>query len=153
MKLTYSFLVDVFHAMHPESAYEILANYYLGDLGEADSLTKAKASNKKAFAEDIRQLRDKLTDLGYFRSNRLYYLYKFISTLSLCMASLLVLYLYGQQSTTAIITSAFLLGLFWQQCGWLSHDFGHHQVFDNRPLNDIAVIFLGNFCQGFSLSW
>lgn len=139
--------------MHPDSAYEILANYYLGDLAEADSLTKAKTSDKKAFAEDIRQLREKLTDLGYFRSNRIYYLYKFISTLSICMVSLLVLYLYGQQSTTAIIFSAFLLGLFWQQCGWLSHDFGHHQVFDSRPLNDIAVIFLGNFCQGFSLSW
>ncbi|KAI8339976.1 delta-6 fatty acid desaturase [Chlamydoabsidia padenii] len=144
---------DVFHAMHPESAYEMLANHYLGDLSEADYLTKAKTSDKKAFAADMRQLRDQLIELGYFESNVFYYLYKVISTLSICMASMFILYLYGQQSTGAIVVSAFLLGLFWQQCGWLSHDFAHHQVFNNRPSNDMAVIFLGNFCQGFSLSW
>ncbi|CAO3600061.1 unnamed protein product [Absidia cylindrospora] len=146
---------DVFHAMHPESAFETLANHYIGD--NLDSIRKGDdavlPNKKKRFTNDIRQLRDRLADEGYFQANGLYYIYKFISTLALCFVSLLILCYYGQQSTMAIVLSAFLLGLFWQQCGWLSHDFGHHQVFQHREWNDLAVIFLGNFCQGFALSW
>ena len=48
---------------------------------------------------------------------------------------------------------AFLVALFWQQCGWLAHDFAHHQVFKNRRLNDYGVLFVGNFLQAFSLEW
>ncbi|CAO3591754.1 unnamed protein product [Absidia cylindrospora] len=142
---------DVFHAMHPKSASELLANFYLGDVP-----TPAASfihQEKKAFANDLRLLRDHLSTQGYFQASRLYYLYKLVSTLALCLASSLVLYFYGRQSTVAIVVASFFLALFWQQCGWLSHDFGHHQVFDNRQWNDAMVVFLGNLCQGFSLSW
>jgi len=37
--------------------------------------------------------------------------------------------------------------LFWQQCGWLAHDFLHHQVFKRRALNDAAGLLFGNICQ------
>ncbi|KAI8093016.1 delta-6 fatty acid desaturase [Halteromyces radiatus] len=141
---------DVFHAMHPESAYEILANYYIGDLND-NTLTIHPKS--EAFANDIRQLRDQLEQQGYFEASKLFYLYKMVSTLGLCFVSMIILYLYGRQSSLAIVISAFLLGVFWQQCGWLSHDFGHHQVFTQRVWNDMVLIFLGNFCQGFALSW
>jgi hypothetical protein len=43
--------------------------------------------------------------------------------------------------------------LCWQQCGWLAHDFLHHQVFTNRAINDAFGLFFGNFCQGFSVAW
>ena len=43
--------------------------------------------------------------------------------------------------------------LCWQQCGWLAHDFLHHQVFTNRAMNDAFGLFFGNFCQGFSVAW
>ena len=32
------------------------------------------------------------------------------------------------ESWTAHMSAALLVALFWQQCGWLSHDFLHHQV-------------------------
>jgi fatty acid desaturase len=48
---------------------------------------------------------------------------------------------------------ALLVSLFWQQCGWLAHDFAHHQVFKDRRWNDAAVLFIGNFLQAFSLDW
>jgi len=51
------------------------------------------------------------------------------------------------------IGSALLLGLFWQQCGWLAHDFLHHQVFDNRKYGDMAGLIIGNLWQGFSVQW
>lgn len=43
--------------------------------------------------------------------------------------------------------------MFWQQSGWLSHDFLHHQVFGSRFAGDMMGIFLGNICQGFSVEW
>lgn len=133
--------------MHPESAYEILANYYAGDLETEEE------NNSAQFAQEMRALRDKLTLEGYFESSKLYYAYKVFSTLLLFVTGLGLLYAYGRTSTIAVIVSAIIVGLFWQQCGWLAHDFGHHQCFEDRTLNDMFVVFLGNFCQGFSLSW
>lgn len=42
---------------------------------------------------------------------------------------------------------AFLMAVFWQQCGWLAHDFLHHQVFKNRSYGDLAGVFWGNLMQ------
>jgi fatty acid desaturase len=53
----------------------------------------------------------------------------------------------------AWVLSAALLGLFFQQCGWLAHDFCHNQVFTNRKLNSFMGLFLGDVCQGFSVGW
>jgi hypothetical protein len=44
--------------------------------------------------------------------------------------------------------SAVLMGLFWQQCGWLAHDFLHHQVFTFRPVNNAMGFVLGGLAQG-----
>ncbi|KAI8143077.1 delta-6-fatty acid desaturase [Fennellomyces sp. T-0311] len=141
---------DVFHAMHPESAYEVLANCYAGDIEPVP----VAADNKSAvFAQEMRELRDKLEQQGYFNSSTGFYIYKVLSTLALCGAAFVLLYLYGKTSTLAVVTAAFLVGVFWQQCGWLAHDFGHHQAFKDRSFNDVLVVFLGDFCQGFSLSW
>ncbi|KAI9485643.1 MAG: delta-6-fatty acid desaturase [Benjaminiella poitrasii] len=146
---------DVFHAMHPDTAYEILANYYAGDLlPDNDGKTSiVEDDNSMKFASEMRELRDKLKNEGYFHSSKLFYVYKVLSTLALCVAGLGLLYAYGRTSTLAVVTSALIIGIFWQQCGWLAHDFGHHQCFEDRSMNDVLVVFLGNFCQGFSLSW
>jgi len=45
------------------------------------------------------------------------------------------------------------MGLFWQQCGWLAHDFLHHQVFSQRKYGDIGGIYWGNLMQGYSATW
>jgi len=51
------------------------------------------------------------------------------------------------------LLSASLVALFWQQCGWLAHDFLHHQVFQNRFYGDLMGILVGNIWQGFSSAW
>jgi fatty acid desaturase len=135
--------------MHPASAYEVLANNYVGDL--ANDIVLPKATNA-AFATEIREYRDKLQAQGFFNADKGFYFYKLVSTVMISVVSLAFLRVYGQ-STTGVLISAFIMGIFWQQCGWLSHDFGHHQVFEDRSLNDVVVVFLGNLCQGFSLSW
>jgi fatty acid desaturase len=136
--------------MHPDSAYEMLANFYAGDLIGPSSSELSKSAQ---FATEIRDLRDRLTQQGYFESSKIYYAYKVLSTLGLCGAGLGVLYKFGTTSTLAVLLSAILIGLFWQQCGWLAHDFAHHQCFESREYNDVAVVFLGILSQGFSLSW
>lgn len=147
-------LLDVFHAMHPSSAYELLADCYVGDIEPtAAEEQDEKQASSAAFAEEMRELRDKLKAEGYFDANPVYYTYKVLSTLALCGLAFAILYAWGQTSTTLVVISALLVGLFWQQCGWLAHDFAHHQCFQDRQLNDAMVVFLGNFCQGFSLSW
>jgi fatty acid desaturase len=37
--------------------------------------------------------------------------------------------------------------------GWLAHDFLHHQVFENRYLNQWIGYWVGNVAQGFSVGW
>jgi fatty acid desaturase len=72
---------------------------------------------------------------------------------NLTIVAISVALMFGWDSRFAPIASAFFLALFWQQCGWLSHDFLHHQVFQDRKWNNVMGYFLGNVCQGFSVSW
>jgi len=51
------------------------------------------------------------------------------------------------------MTSAVFVGLFWQQLGWLGHEYAHHQVFASRTKNHYVGWFCGNVLQGFSAHW
>jgi len=74
-----------------------------------------------------------------------------LSNIAIWGASVTVLLKY--QTYTGLVTAAFLMAVFWQQCGWLAHDFLHHQVFEVRAWNNAAGYFLGNVCQGLSSAW
>ncbi|KAE9551494.1 hypothetical protein FO519_005288 [Halicephalobus sp. NKZ332] len=51
------------------------------------------------------------------------------------------------------LASALCVALSWQQLGWLTHEFCHHQPFKNRRINDALSLYLGNFAQGYSRDW
>jgi hypothetical protein len=70
----------------------------------------------------LREFRQKLIDEGWFESSKLWYLYKTTEVLGL---SLLGVYL---ASLGHWVIGAILLGLGYQQQGWLSHDYCHQQV-------------------------
>lgn len=74
-----------------------------------------------------------------------------MSILSLAALSLVMLAV--STSWACVVASSCVMALFWQQCGWLAHDFLHHQVFVDRRLNDCAGLFWGNLAQGFSVAW
>jgi acyl-lipid Delta6-acetylenase / acyl-lipid (9-3)-desaturase len=57
------------------------------------------------------------------------------------------------ESIATQLCGALLLAFFWQQCGWLAHDFGHNQVFSSRAWNDVGILLVGNLYQGFSCEW
>ena len=81
-----------------------------------------------------------------------YYAWKLVSTLAILGVAAFVTMQPGAGFWQKM-AGALLVSLFWQQCGWLAHDFAHHQVFADRRWNDAGVLFVGNFLQAFSLEW
>ncbi|KAI8622461.1 delta-6 fatty acid desaturase [Chytriomyces sp. MP71] len=136
-----------FEVFHTENAESILSDFYVGDLDPKE------VGKPNAFKTDIDELRTKLTKMGCFESSKLYYLFKVASTLSICLTSAALVINYGRTSTLAVIVAGLLMAVFWQQSGWLAHDFLHHQVFKNRMYNDAVGYMVGNVWQGFSVSW
>eukprot|EP00884_Botryococcus_braunii_P008259 jgi/Botrbrau1/17434/Bobra.0054s0026.1 len=59
----------------------------------------------------------------------------------------------GRSSQVLRLVAAVFVALFWQQSGWLAHDFCHHQVFETRNFNNLMGILVGTIWQGFSIDW
>ncbi|CAG8549696.1 11179_t:CDS:2 [Acaulospora morrowiae] len=138
---------DAFNNFHQESTHDLLANYYVGDVAPEDI-----ASTKEGFSKELRELKELFVKLKYFESSKAYYLFKISSNISIWASSVLLLYAFGN-SILGVLVAAIALAIFWQQCGWLAHDFLHHQVFQNRDYNNLAGCFIGSVCQGFDPSW
>ena len=148
---------DIFAAFHPPSAHKHLQQFYVGELD--DSVVPQRPNHngfsvqrQKDFEKGYRDLRAKMLAAGLFKSSKLYYLYKVLSTLAIAAVSVYCATKFTE-SWFMTILGAVIMGLFWQQCGWLAHDFLHHQVFQNRVYGDLMGIFIGNVLQGFSVGW
>lgn len=147
---------DVFAAFHPATALKDLEKFYIGVLDEsiipsALFANKLKPAEQKEFEKGYRELRAKLISLGLFNASPLYYTWKVLSNFAILAASI-----FCAVSTDNLAINMFgavLLGIFWQQSGWLAHDFLHHQVFKNRTYGDLMGILLGGVFQGFSVQW
>lgn len=138
-------ITDVFAAFHPASANNWLEKFEIGTL--KSNVPKSQTDFEKGY----RDLRLELIKMGMFKSSKLFYVWKVLSNLLIAAASI-----YCAVSTTDIkwnFLGACLMGLFWQQCGWLAHDFLHHQVFQQRWKGDLAGVMIGNLFQGFSVQW
>lgn len=147
---------DIFAAFHPGTASKDLEKFYIGELDETVIpqglfANKLKPQEQKDFEAGYRRLRDDLIKMGMFKSSPIFYVYKVLSTIALAAVGI-----YLATSTTDFMTNmggALMIALFWQQCGWLAHDFLHHQVFKNRAYGDLMGILIGNVFQGFSVQW
>lgn len=142
-------MTDIFAAFHAQGSMKALKPFLVGEL-----VTESTGKDKKQleFEAGYRELRQQLIKMGMFNASKLYYVYKIGFNLAM-LAS--VFYMVANYDSTAVhFAAAMWLGLFWQQCGWLAHDFLHHQVFPkNRIFGDMVGLFVGNFLQGFSVSW
>jgi len=142
-------MTDIFAAFHAKGSIGLLRKFYIGDL-IPESLTH-KDQKQFDFENGYRDLRTELIKLGFFESSKLFYVYK-CTTQMLLWGTAIAMAAFSD-SVAVHIASALLLGLFWQQCGWLAHDFLHHQVFQKRKYGDYAGLFWGNLMQGFSVQW
>jgi len=134
---------DVFAGFHSPASWAQLKPLFVGDLEEEQC---------SPLMADFRALRRNMLQKGLFRSSKRWYAWKTGSTFSILAAALTVL-IKCHESMWGIVASAFLLGLFWQQGGWLAHDFLHHQVFRHRSMNTVAGYIIGNIALGFSVDW
>jgi len=77
--------------------------------------------------EDFRAVKAEMVRRAPLQELPLFYAYKFTTTMMLLAAGLATAS-YGQHSALLVVLGATLTGLFWQQTGWLAHDFCHNQV-------------------------
>lgn len=142
-------MTDIFAAFHAAGSHNMMKKFLIGDL--IPESVEHKDQKQLDFEKAYRDLRSKLVMMGMFKSNIGFYIYKQLSNISMWAASMAMMYY--SENPLVHIASAMLMGLFFQQCGWLAHDFLHHQVFKNRRYGDYAGLFWGNLMQGFSVQW
>jgi len=144
-------MTDIFAAFHAPGSIHHIKRFYIGEL-DVSTVPAAKSDPLQlAFEKGYRDLRVALVKMGAFKSNPAFYAWKCLSNLMMLLAS--VMMVAWSSSSVIHVCSALLLGLFWQQCGWLAHDFLHHQVFQKRWKGDLSGVVIGNFFQGFSMAW
>lgn len=143
-------MTDIFAAFHAPGSQTMMKKFYIGDL--IPESVEHKDERQRAFEKGYRDLRSQLIMMGMFKSNKWFYVYKCLSNLAIWAAACALVY-YSGDSVALQMTAAVMLGLFFQQCGWLAHDFLHHQVFKKRKYGDLFGIFWGNLMQGYSVQW
>jgi len=137
---------DVFGAFHPESAQKFLKPLYIGELAKGETVLP-----NPGLIDDYRKLKAEFEAEGLFEASPAYYVFKVVFNTCLLFAAVAIVV--GLPRPLAALFGSLTLAVFWQQCGWLSHDFLHHQVFENRTYNRYMGFLLGNFYQGFSVMW
>jgi len=131
---------DAFAAFHSEEARKKLLMMKSEPLSEAEK----KANKKDADFDELKALIEKA---GLLDRSPFFYTYKTLETLSFFVVGVILL-IYGYW-----LPSAISMGIFWQQAGWLSHEYCHHCVFTNRKYNNRFGLFMGNLLQGYSITW
>jgi len=156
-------MTDAFNLFHPPGARAWLDKFYIGELVEDEKdgkpLTKEEAAAKqeqRKFEVAYRDLRGKMIAAGLFKLNYWYYAYKFASQIGLLVLAAKAA---SFPNALGLVVGATLLGLFWQQAGWLTHDVCHNQLCEMKDgrasstVNRALGLIFGNLAQGFSVSW
>jgi len=131
--------VKFFHAFHGEEGFAKLK------LLEHKSQLAPQISVPHILA--FRELRKKLHDEGWFETSLLWYLYKTTETVGIGILGLILTY-FGHW-----LIGSILLGLSYQQLGWLGHDYSHQQCFKNRKFNNFMSYIIGTVFSGYSVNW
>jgi len=147
---------DIFTAFHPGGVVKSLDGFEIGELDESIIpsglyANKLKPDKQKEFEAGYRKLRAEIVKMGLFNASMSYYVFKVLSNLAIVALSAYLVV--GFDSFAVHMVGAVVMGLFWQQCGWLAHDFLHHQVFKTRVYGDLMGVIIGNLFQGFSVQW
>lgn len=129
---------DVFAAFHKKDSYK-----YLKTLPKVDR----SPPEEDPIMKNWRAFRQEVEDQGLLKRQYLWYFYK-ITTTILIWAAGVALAFNGNW-----LLSALVLGVFYQQAGWLGHDLAHHCVFENRKIGNFFGYIVSNMLQGFSMSW
>eukprot|EP00339_Tiarina_fusa_P004960 CAMPEP_0117020320 /NCGR_PEP_ID=MMETSP0472-20121206/15466_1 /TAXON_ID=693140 ORGANISM="Tiarina fusus, Strain LIS" /NCGR_SAMPLE_ID=MMETSP0472 /ASSEMBLY_ACC=CAM_ASM_000603 /LENGTH=483 /DNA_ID=CAMNT_0004725503 /DNA_START=42 /DNA_END=1490 /DNA_ORIENTATION=- len=142
-------MTDIFAAFHAPGSQAAMKRFLIGEL--IPETVEHKDDKQRDFEKGYRDLRAKLVMMGMFKSNYGFYLYKQAFNMSMWASAMALMY-YSDNVGVQLFAATWM-GLFLQQCGWLAHDFLHHQVFKNRFYGDLHGVFWGDLMQGFSVQW
>nr|AGC31314.1 delta-6 fatty acid desaturase [Globisporangium splendens] len=152
---------DAFAVFHPSSALKLLEQFYIGDVDETSRAEieaeptsdedRARKERINEFIASYRRLRVKVKGMGLHDASTLYYAWKIISTFGIAVLSMAICY-FSNHFALYMVAGA-IMGLFYQQSGWLAHDFLHNQVCKNRTLGNLIGCVVGDVWQGFSVQW
>jgi fatty acid desaturase len=142
-------MTDIFAAFHAPGSQNMMKKFLIGEL--IVESVEHKDDKQRDFEKGYIDLRSQLVMMGMFKSNIFFYIYKCAFNLSMWATAMLIMAKFD--TAAAHFGAAMLMGLFFQQCGWLAHDFLHHQVFRKRKYGDWAGLIIGNLWQGFSVQW
>ncbi|XP_060209563.1 acyl-lipid (9-3)-desaturase-like [Lycium barbarum] len=136
-------VTDAFVAYHPATTWQYLDKFFNGFYVENYFASEV--------SKDYRKLVSEFTKLGLFEKKGHVYLF------TMCfMAMLFAMSVYGIlccQTVFAHLISGGLMGFFWIQSGWISHDLGHYQVMRTRRLNRFAQLLTANCLNGINFAW
>jgi len=140
---------DIFAAFHARGSENLLRKFLIGDL-IVDSV-EHKDAHQHAFEAAYRELRMQLIQMGMFKGNFWFYVYKQMFNMGMWLSAFIMMN-YSDR-TFVHVAAALWMGVFFQQCGWLAHDFLHHQVYKKRRYGDYSGLFWGGVMQGYSAQW
>lgn len=129
-----------FYAFHSPSVLKRFKSVGTYDMGGTET---GQNPAEMAFLEMVKRLDRE----GYFKSENAYYLKK-----SAVCASIMACVVVGAVMGYVLVPGA-LLGLFWMQSGFMTHDLMHNQIFKKRRVDQAHGWFWGNVCLGASGVW
>lgn len=128
--------------MHPSYATGMLAKFKIGRLDRP---------NASAIQAEYRAMRQSFIDRGLFESRKGYY--GLIACINLAQLALAVYCLAGRTEAAARLLGCLALAMFWQQDGWMSHDYLHYSVFKSRLSNWLVPWLFGAVGAGYTYIW
>ena len=146
---------DTFALFHANGTSKHLSKFLIGSLKADDRAKwpdlKGKSDDQLEFEKGYRRLKMEMRRDGLFDSSLFYYLYKMSTTLMICLFSAWLVAAHPDATTNHFAARCWggvLMGIFFQQCGWLCHEICHHQCFKNRIHGKFLGYFWGNCAQG-----
>jgi len=143
--------IEIMEKYHEKDATEVFYAFHTKETAKMLNSLPHKTPKEQPLVDDrlksFRAFRQKLEDQGFFERSYAWYAYKTFTTLALWALGIFFAF------TGNWMISACFMGVFWQQAGWLSHEYCHHDVFKSRKANNAFVYFSSNFLQGYSVNW
>jgi len=107
-----------------------------------------------ALEGDYLRLHQRFKSLGYFKTDMTWLAQKVAITFGLLLAALFCVVVFRRNgSAVPFFVGAVALAGFWQQSGFLMHDFLHNQIFHHRKTDQACGWFFASVCFGISARW
>ena len=130
---------DTFALFHANGTSKHLSKFLIGSLKQDDRANwpdlREKGQDQLDFEKGYRRLKMEMRRDGLFDSSLLYYVYKMSTTLMICLFSAWLVAAHSEDTASHFAARCWggvLMGVFFQQSGWLCHEICHHQCFKNR---------------------